>query len=507
MDMAESTTEHPVPKASLLHLLIVAGVLAVASLAPYATERLADYRYWDRLDASSLVRAATFTPPPKSDEAIAQGMPTQAAEELAGADLDQLAGVPSKPALPLQMAQASTPSEEAPPPQVAEIGSALDVTAEALGEQKVWVQGDLRVLDPFWQALADLAAGKRAWVRIAHYGDSHIANDGITHVTRQLLQRRFGDGGHGFTLVQGRTQWYSHKGVQRGASDGWRLRDFLHGNARDGAYGYGGVAADGGPGEWFCLDTTSKHAASRFTLYYRSQGKATVTVKIDGKSFKPLTITSASGTDGVETWLVPDGPHSIQWRVTAGKVRWYGGAVERDRGVVYDSLGEVGARGTRWLQADEQNLKTAMVERPVDLLIVNYGGNERSDKVSEATYLDKMGKTIERLRAGSRHGACLVLGPGDHGERERGKIISDPDIVRINKWQKTLATRAGCGFFDARDFMGGEGAMGRWVKGGLGWSDYSHFTAKGEQAMGLGLYRALLKGLQDWQNRTRTAAR
>lgn len=494
------------PRAALVRLVVVAGVLAVASLVPYTSERLADYRYWDRFDASSLGRAVTFTPPPKAEEALAQGMPREPAEELAGADLDQLAGVPAQPA-PQQLAQAATSTEELAPPAVAEGTSPLDVAAEALGDQKVWLQGDIHALDPFWQALADLAAGKRAQVRIAHYGDSHTANDGITHVTRQLLQRRFGDGGHGFTLVQGRTQWYSHKGVQRGASEAWKILDFLHGNARDGAYGFGGVAADGGPGEWFSLDTTSKHTASRFVLYFRSQGRATVAVKIDGKPAKSLVITSASGSDGTETWTVPDGPHSIQWRVTAGRIRLFGGAVERDRGVVYDSLGEVGARGTRWLQADEGHLKTVMAQRPVDLLIVNYGGNERSDKVSEATYLEKMAKTIARMRAGSPHGACLVLGPGDHGERERGKVISDPDIVRINGWQKTLATQAGCAFFDARGFMGGEGAMGRWVKAGLGWSDYSHFTAKGEQAMGLGLYRAFLKGLQDWQGRTRTAAR
>lgn len=502
--------EASIPRGGLLHLLAVAGVLALASLAPYASETLADYRYWNRLDASALLRAVTFTPPPQADEAVAAGMPKADGEELAEADIDQLAGVkhPGSPAVVtgVAVAHAPTATEESAAPAVVEAGGPLDVQADALGAQKVWFEGDPKLLDPLWRALADLAAGKRSLVRIAHYGDSHTANDGITHVTRLLLQRRFGDGGHGFALVQGRTQWYSHRGVQRSGSEGWNLKDFLHGNAKDDAYGYGGVAADGGPGDWFGLDSTSKRSASRFALYYRSQGKASVSVKIDGKPVKPLVITAAVGADAVETWTVPDGAHGIQWRVTSGKVRIFGGAVERDRGVVYDSLGEVGARGTRWLQADEKHLATVMGQRPPDLLIVNYGGNERSDNISEAAYLQNMGKVIERMRAGNAAGACLVLGPGDHGERERGKIVSDPAIARINRWQRKLAIQSGCAFFDARAFMGGDGSMGRWVKSGLGWSDYSHFTGKGEQAMGLALYRSLLKGLQDWQGRNRTAS-
>src|SRR5215204_271690 len=42
---------------------------------------------------------------------------------------------------------------------------------------------------------------KGAITRITHYGDSPITNDGITGTTRQLLQERFGDSGHGFILI------------------------------------------------------------------------------------------------------------------------------------------------------------------------------------------------------------------------------------------------------------------------------------------------------------------
>jgi hypothetical protein len=91
------------------------------------------------------------------------------------------------------------------------------------------------------------------------------------------------------------------------------------------------------------------------------------------------------------------------------------------------------------------------------------------------------------------------MAPSDHGSKKGGKIISDPAVIRISGWQKKMAAEVGCLYFDTRAAMGGDGAMGRWVRDGLGWSDYSHFTAQGERAMGQIIYRALLEGLRRWQ--------
>jgi len=500
-----------VPKAALLHLCVVAAVLGAASLVPYADARLSDHRYWGRLDPAPLQRAVTLTTPPKDELTTAADTPAETAPEpdLASADLEKLEGLePVTPGGPAAATPAAAVAKAAPAPALpaaapsAQAQAALQVLDESLGDQTVWIEEDKRVMAPFYQALVDLASGRRPFVRIAHYGDSHIANDGSTHVTRQLLQRRFGDGGHGFTLVQGRTQWYKHQGVERSASDDWRTVNFLSGNAKDGAYGYGGVAADGGPGASFTLGSGSKRRASRFTLYYRSQGRALVSATRDRTPATALIVREAAGTDGEQAWTVAEGAHTMTWRVQSGRIRLFGGAVERERGIVYDSLGEVGARGTRWLQADADNLRDQMQRRPPDLIILNYGGNERSDRVSETRYLERMGKVVANLRAGHPGGACLILGPSDHGIKQGGRVISDPDVTRINGWQRALARQAGCGFFDTREWMGGDGSMARWVKNGLGWSDYSHFTVRGEQAMGLGIYRALLVGLRGHLSRS-----
>lgn len=512
LDYDELIPDPQIPVSPLARLAKMLTVVVLASLVPYALPGAQDYRYWDRLSIEPLRMAVKMETPqvpltvPMQEFAQLPVATTDAEED--EVPLAPEPGLP-EPGLPqnqLEVAQgANLPAEVSA--NVASAGNqaltrVLQVTDEQLGDQKVWLEGNPHAMDGFTRAMADLAAGKRSHVRIAHYGDSHLANDGITDVTRKLMQRRFGDGGHGFTLVMARTQWYHHKGVKRTASDGWKVTNFLNGNGRDGAYGYGGVAVEGGPGEWFQLDS-QKHPVSRATLYYRSEGRATLQVKIDGKTLDPLQITAKEGTDGTQEWTLPLTGHQVSWKVLTGRVRLFGGALETDRGVVYDSLGEVGARGTRWLQANAAHLSTVLTQRNPDLVILNYGGNERIDKQTEQQYLDRMVKVIHNfVLVPEKNGraqparSCLLIGPSDHGVRKAGKVVSDQDVIRIIDWQRKLAKQTGCAFWDARAQMGGEGSMGRWVQGGLGWSDYAHFSPKGEAVMGLATYRALLQVLR-----------
>ena len=483
------------PLGPLGRLYLVAAVLALASLVPYLSSEWVDYRYWNRLDVEPLIRAATLTAPTRMEGPGDGPKPTSAEDDLSEGDIAALAGVPAGVALP----GAATAEEEAPLAGAVTSTEALVITDELLGSQKVWLEGDVQLLAPFFQALTDLTHGKRAKVRVGHWGDSHLANDGLTHVARLLLHARFGDGGHGFTLVQGRTEWYAHKGITRAVSTGWRDFNFLSGNARDGSYGYGGVTVEGGPGEQFTLTNSAKQPASQLHLYYRSLGKASLSLKVDGKAMDRLDVSEPAGTEAVKVWQTAEGKHASSWRVSSGRMRVHGVALERERGLVYDSLGEVGARGVRWTQADAAAMTQTMALRRPDLLILNYGGNERQDKLSQDSYTTKMSEVVTLFKAGRSDVACILMAPSDHGIRKGGKIISDPAVVRIIGWQRKMAKEVGCLFLDTRAAMGGEGAMGRWVRDGLGWSDYSHFTAQGERVMGQIIYRALLEGLRRWQ--------
>src|SRR5579863_8338764 len=66
-------------------------------------------------------------------------------------------------------------------------------------------------LDHFYQALRRTEKGEPGAVtRIVHYGDSPTTADLITGDTRRLLQKQFGDAGHGFILIAKPWNWYQH---------------------------------------------------------------------------------------------------------------------------------------------------------------------------------------------------------------------------------------------------------------------------------------------------------
>src|SRR5690348_16988450 len=74
---------------------------------------------------------------------------------------------------------------------------------------------DTRLVDPagdltrFYVALEHTEhRDPGAITRIVHYGDSPTTADMITGDVRLLLQRRFGDAGHGFSLVAKPWAWY-----------------------------------------------------------------------------------------------------------------------------------------------------------------------------------------------------------------------------------------------------------------------------------------------------------
>ncbi len=503
----ETVADAVFPKGPLLRLLQAIAVLVAASLVPYVLPGLENYRYWERQPLVLHLLVSTLRGEATADaEPAAAGAPkSNDDDQLDDAELERMAGVHGAAGLAGGASETDDAATGLPGAPTGD--DPLVVDDETLKGQSVWLEGDLEHGAPLFRAFAALARGRRSHVRIGHWGDSHIANDGITHVTRLLLHKRFGDGGHGFVLPQGRTEWYSHKGVTLTPSEGWALVNFLNGNAKDGAYGYGGVGLDGGPGEAVTWTTTGKTPWSHAQLYFRAKGRGAWQARVDGKAVPKAEFSPSASADLAAAWTVTEAPHAIQVKLAAGRARLFGIALERERGVVYDSLGEVGARGVRWKNADAAHLQATMALRKPDAVIINYGGNERLDKLAEATYVQRMNDVVALLKGGRDDVACLVFGPSDHGVREKGEVVSDPAIVKLIRWQRRVAKESNCLFFDTRALMGGDGSMGRWVKQGLGWSDYSHFTAKGERVMGQGTYRALLRGMRDWLRLHPEAAR
>jgi len=88
-----------------------------------------------------------------------------------------------------------------------------------------------------------------------------------------------------------------------------------------------------------------------FQVYYQAaKGGGRIAVLVDGVENQVIETASDTKEDRVVTVEVPDGPHLFELKnAGGGRTKIYGAVIERVAGVVYDGLGTIGARDTRWL--------------------------------------------------------------------------------------------------------------------------------------------------------------
>jgi lysophospholipase L1-like esterase len=357
-----------------------------------------------------------------------------------------------------------------------------------------------RVLDHFYSSLA--AGGT---TRIVHYGDSPTTADLITGDVRAILQKRFGDAGHGFILPAKPWAWYQHTGVRRIESKGWQILPASHFEARDGLFGLGGVTFNGASAT--STITFDGAGYTRFELWFlRQPDRGSVRVSADGAELGVVD-TRGEEAPGFAGFDTKEPATTIALRVAQGRVRLFGITAERaGPGVVYDSLGLNGASITVLSRMfNEAHFAAELQHRRPDLVIVNYGTNE-ADFASfiEKQYEKELREAIRRLRTALPETSILVMSPMDRGHKnaagEIETMVTIPQIVAI---QRRVARETGCGFFDTFRAMGGEGTMARWyaAQPRLVSADFIHPYPAGGKQIAATFTREIMSGLDRFQAR------
>lgn len=366
----------------------------------------------------------------------------------------------------------------------------------------------------FYDALHRTASREPGAVtRVAHFGDSTIALDGVTQTVRERLQQRFGDAGHGWVLAARGTLPYRHRGVRHESSDdGWRLMDITHLPLADGHYGLGGYQARSTSGASATFQTAEEGspvgtAVSRFDVYYERHPRGgRFEIRVDGGEPSVVDTRGEAVSDERHRIEVPDGAHRFDVRTVGhGESHLYGVVLEREGpGVVYDSLGMVGARARRFLGFDRDHLARQLELRGTDLVVIAYGGNDADDERPEAQFEEDFRRVARLVREARPGASCLLFAPLDQAERdERGRIRTMETVPRIVSAMRSAARAEGCAFFDTYAAMGGEGAMERWYRGRprLSFGDFRHATPAGYRVIGTLFEKALLAGFADYLER------
>ncbi|MCB9780958.1 MAG: hypothetical protein H6742_20485 [Alphaproteobacteria bacterium] len=384
----------------------------------------------------------------------------------------------------------------------------------------------IEVPDGAWEGLyRQLAMAEQGYpgavVRVLHWGDSTIAGDGITMTVRDRLQDRFGDAGPGFLAVHVDPRWALRPGIARWTQGPWESLSITFGGAESDRYGLAGTVATAPAGEEATATLGGRKRADaernsdrqlvhHVDVFYQKQpGGGGLTVKPKGAPGRTLRTDGGDRTfDAFERLDSPDGSPTVWLKADgSGPVTVYGLALETDGpGLTWETFGVAGSgQGSMLQNQGRRHLQDQVARRDPQLLVYMTGGNELGYGTLSSgegeKYLETYLKVLERLRAGAPHAACLVVTPLDQATRERGQIKSKPLLTRMVALQRQAALDAGCGFWDARAAMGGEGSFQRWLdhEPRLAWTDLMHLTDEGLELIGHSFADAFERSYDEWK--------
>ena len=354
-------------------------------------------------------------------------------------------------------------------------------------------------LDHFYAALWRTERGEpMAITRIEHYGDSPTTADLITGDTRQILQKQFGDAGHGFTLIAKPWAWYEHRGVDL-SSHGWQIDPGTRADLRNGMFGLGGVVFSGHSSAYSKITLRDPTQTRLEVWFLRQPNGGSIELFAGGEPLATIETAAPSRTAGFARFDLHPGVRMLELR-TEGEVRLFGITVEKPRtGVVYDSLGVNGASISMLaLLFNERHWAEELRHRNPDLVFLYYGTNESGFAAFlTREYEKELREAIRRVRAALPNTSILVMSPMDRGQRDGDEIRTLPTIPRIVDIQRRVARELHCGFFNTFEVMGGEGTMARWYEEQprLVSADLIHPTPAGARLIAVAFARELVAGL------------
>jgi lysophospholipase L1-like esterase len=257
----------------------------------------------------------------------------------------------------------------------------------------------------------------------------------------------------------------------------------------------------GGAGSTFIFD----RPVNRVHVFYRGGPRAGgVQIYLNEEKVAAEILDAKREEWSDQVWS-PDFGREITWaRLRAaggGRTELYGVAFEgAGPGVVLDTLGIVGIRARRWRKANKDHMAAQVRARGVDLIVLNFGGNERVDRdLSVEKHSLEIQETLALFRAGAPGAGCLLVGPLAHGHEGRARL--DPRLETVGRAQQQVAEQAGCAYMDTVALMGGAEAISGFRAQGWMGRDLAHLNGKGHRELGARMGRWLLSRYDLWRDR------
>lgn len=365
--------------------------------------------------------------------------------------------------------------------------------------------------------LRGLTAGRHTPLRVAIWGDSHLAAGFFTDtLVRQTglpperVQASFLPGSinrPGIRLPLRRSC----------LSAGWRHEPgYLSGNGTAPGPGLVNLSTSEA-GAWLALDlrNTAGQPERRplRLLYQQTPTPIQLAISLDGGQEYMIELPGGPAGPAALDLLRDTPVTQLRLRLLQGALRWHGlafGATPAGASpaLILDVFGYPGATANAWRQADLAYLGNWFQDTRYDVVMLEYGTNEGNVRSLDGpTYQQNLRQAVSKLRTLFPQAACVLIAPGDRGTLVRRGSAGSEDLLRfsrihadIGRLQHQVAQDFGCKVWSMQTAMGGLGSAYQWVRQSpaLMARDLIHFSVPGYQQLARQFFSELGWDRVDW---------
>lgn len=390
------------------------------------------------------------------------------------------------------------------------------------------VAGEISPLHRFFAALDSLQAGKDTVISVVHLGDSHIQAGHYSGRVMRLLQQQFGNAGRGWIapFKLSRTNEpddYFISSVIREWTTGRCIQHTLKTPIGIGGIGIQAVS----PSINFDISIAPLNGAgygfNQVVLYRGNKSMPMLpaghlkdsvqvvladTVCVEGVLADTFRIACLADTFQLQSSRRKQGTNRLLPASSFTNL-YYGFSLTNGfSGILYHSIGVNGAMYVNY--TDEAYVQQLALLKP-SLLIISLGTNETfGRRFTSSEFSGQIRQFITLVKKYMPQTCLLLTTPPECYKRtyvkKKRTYVRNENTHRAAQAIVGYAREEGLACWDLYTVTGGKNSCRKWHSNGLMGRDRVHFTKEGYREQGTLLYRALMQGYMNWQQRKEDAA-
>lgn len=364
-------------------------------------------------------------------------------------------------------------------------------------------------MDKFYSMLDDRGSLQRP-VRIAFLGDSFVEGDVLVGSLREMLQTHFG--GNGIGWIDAADKANQVRPTIKVTSNGLTEYNI---KAKNADYDKCCFSM-----RYATLQTSNKVTlqGTKYKLHATTWQKASIF--LTNNSYTSINIKAKVNNQDKAIGKIAPSPqmkavtyegnmNNFEFSIisTSSKENiLYGTALESRQGIIVDNFSMRGFSGDAIRKASKKVMQDFAKLREYDLIILEYGLNNASNRNTELNYklyMDKMKSVITLLKEVYPNTSILVMGVPDRSERTVNGFQSMPCIEAMTRHQRNLASSEKVAFYSLCQAMGGQNSMKSYVDHKDANKDYTHLTLSGGDKLAKQIYQSILTGLDNYHRRNK----